>query len=753
MLQFIFAIVFYIIATLIVFWQPLINKFGSIQWDAVNVHFFNLFFSSETWNKGIFPLWSPYIFAGFPQIADLQVAFFYPVNFFISALAIFTPELIMYQIILHYFLAGIFTFLLARYLSKNFWFSIAAGIIYSFGGFMAGHASHVGMQNTAAWLPLIFLFLIIALKETKIFYAAFSGLFLGIAILAGHFQTALYIAYAIVFYSVFDILWTTAGYLKTIDKKFINSVWQKFQLVSIIFIIAFLVSAVQLLPTYELTQQSNRAKITLEMSQTESLNPLSLQSLIEPNYQNAAFGAHYLGPWDRTQNYLFIGIAIIILAALGTIMGIFYRHTRKITFFWLTLMIISLLYSFGEFGFLQKYFYRFLPFFDKIRAPANMMLLFNFSIIGLASSFFRNIDHFLEKNDKTSLATHFKGEADSFLIVQGDSGVPLYSPRFVESKRAIKNNRRALYYEKILKFLKNKLSLSNLPALLGIIALLIISMEILPAIKSNTLLYSRQNTNEVIAAPIITRRIEEEYSRLDEISKFKIFKVPGFKTNLTQMRHIFAFDGYNPLSLRRHANYTDAMVKNANLIDLTGIKYLPCEFIPDRADSLEKIDAVCVNKNYFDFAFLVDDYMIAKNETEVLQKIQEIDLNKTIVLEENPEQKNNNKNYSKNDLTEKNEKISIVDFLPGFWRLAINTNKNSFLFVNQVNYPGWNAKIDGIAAKIYQADYLFQAIYVPSGKHEITLKYKSKPLIIGAILTIIGLSLILLISLYTFIKK
>ncbi|MDP3057419.1 MAG: YfhO family protein [bacterium] len=717
MLQLLTAIIFYIFTVLSVFWEPVINKFGSIQWDAVNVHFFNLFFSSETWNKGFLPLWTPYIFAGFPQIADLQVAFFYPINLLIGIFSIFTPELIMHQIILHYFFAGFFAFLLARYLSKNFWFSLAAGIVYSFGGFMAAHASHVGMQNTASWLPLIFLFLIIALKKAKTSYAALGGLFLSFAILAGHFQMSLYIAYAIAFYFIFDVAWTIAGSDdKTDNKKILYSVLHKVQIVSIIYIIAFLISAIQLLPTYELTQQSNRAKITLEMSQTESLNPKSLKSLIEPNYNNVSYGAPYTGPWDRTQNYLYLGSAIIMLAALGAIIGIFYRSTRKMTLFWLTLLILSLFYSFGEFGFLQKYFYRFAPFFDKIRAPANMMLLFNLSVIGLASSFFAIINNFFSK---------------------------LENPPAAEKTRSTHN----------FLYVFGKIFFKRAPAFLGIISFLIIAQEILPAAELNTLLYSRQKTSEVFAVPPIALKIADEYSRLDEINKFRIFKVSGLDSNSTQMRHIFAFDGYNPLSLRRHANYTDAMVKNARLIDLAGIKYLPCEFIASRATDLEKIGTLCVNKNYSKLAFFIDDYILAENETESLQKTQEVDLEKIIVLEETPEKKTNGENYPKNDLPEKTNEISVVEFHPGFWRLAVKNDKSAFLFLSQANYPGWTAKIDDLPVKIYQADYLFQAVFVPGGKHEIIIKYEPRPLIIGTILTIIGLSSVFLIVLYDFCKK
>lgn len=718
MIQALIAIIFFALASLSVFREPLFGNFGSIQWDAVNVHFFNLFFSSEAWNNGVLPLWTPYIFAGFPQAADLQVAFFYPINLFIGTAFVFTPGMVMGQTVLHYFLAGFFTFLLARHLSKNFWFGIAAGLVYSFGGFMVGHASHVGMQNTAAWLPLIFLFLILALEESRTLFAAMSGLFLGIAILAGHFQISIYIVYAFAFYFAFDIAWTllSRASQKNIEAP-IFPVLRKTWLIFVVYLIAFLISAVQLLPTFELTQLSNRAKITLEMSQTESLNPKSLPSLIEPNYNNVAYGLPYSGPWDRTQNYLYIGSTIIILAAMGAFFGIFYRDSRKTAVFWVILLCFSLFFSFGEFGFLQKYFYLFAPFFDKIRAPSNMMLLFNFSVIMLASSLFYNIGKLSRKAEDLPAADKSYSLQNILLVSQ-------------------------------------KIFFKYASVFLGITALLLISFEILPAVLvPNTLLYSRQKIGEITAAPAIAQKITEEYSQLTEIDKFRTFKIPGLDRNLTQVLHIFAFDGYNPLSLRRHSAYIDAMVKNEKLIDLAAIKYLPCEFIPNRAKDLEKIGDLCINKNYARLAFLIDDHIVADSEISALQKTGEADLKKTLVLEETPESGTKSSNYSKNKPEKEIRELLPIDLKPGSWRLAVRTTSNTFLFINQANYPGWIAEIDGRRTKIYQADYLFQAVFVPKGEHEIILKYKSEPLINGAILTIIGLSSVFFIAIYDLTQR
>ena len=56
--------------------------------------------------------------------------------------------------------------------------------------------------------------------------------------------------------------------------------------------------------------------------------------------------------------------------------------------------------------------------------------------------------------------------------------------------------------------------------------------------------------------------------------------------------------------------------------------------------------------------------------------------------------------------------------------LDVENKNNSWLIFSNSFLPGWRAFIDGKEAKIYRANYLFQAIQVPAGNHNILFKYK-----------------------------
>src|SRR5947209_17654112 len=76
-------------AALIVFyWVPLTSANASIQWDAVDVHYSSQkYFADRLWS-GNLPFWTPYIFSGFPFLADPQVGAWYPLNwpFFLAGI-------------------------------------------------------------------------------------------------------------------------------------------------------------------------------------------------------------------------------------------------------------------------------------------------------------------------------------------------------------------------------------------------------------------------------------------------------------------------------------------------------------------------------------------------------------------------------------------------------------------------------------------------------------------------------------------
>ncbi len=86
-------------------------------------------------------------------------------------------------------------------------------------------------------------------------------------------------------------------------------------------------------------------------------------------------------------------------------------------------------------------------------------------------------------------------------------------------------------------------------------------------------------------------------------------------------------------------------------------------------------------------------------------------------------------------------------------RLAIETSadKRAALVVSEINYPGWEATIDGQPTTIFTANYLLRAVIVPEGKHRMEMRYTAPTARRGAIIS--ALTLLALVGAIFFQKR
>jgi len=63
----------------------------------------------------------------------------------------------------------------------------------------------------------------------------------------------------------------------------------------------------------------------------------------------------------------------------------------------------------------------------------------------------------------------------------------------------------------------------------------------------------------------------------------------------------------------------------------------------------------------------------------------------------------------------------------------------SWMFIADTWYPGWQAKLDGNPIELYRADYVFMALKVPTGDHRVELVYDPISFKLGTGLSILGL--------------
>jgi hypothetical protein len=108
----------------------------------------------EAWKlicEGTLPFWTPYIFSGYPLLAESHLGLAYPLTWgyiFLSG-----PWAEQINVLAPFLLAPIFTYLFVRALGKSRPAGIIAGFCFGYGGFMASWTTN-GLVTTGDLSPV-----------------------------------------------------------------------------------------------------------------------------------------------------------------------------------------------------------------------------------------------------------------------------------------------------------------------------------------------------------------------------------------------------------------------------------------------------------------------------------------------------------------------------------------------------------------------------------------------------------------------
>ncbi len=81
----------------------------------------------------------------------------------------------------------------------------------------------------------------------------------------------------------------------------------------------------------------------------------------------------------------------------------------------------------------------------------------------------------------------------------------------------------------------------------------------------------------------------------------------------------------------------------------------------------------------------------------------------------------------------------IEEYKATFVKAVVQTDSPAFVVLNDTNFPGWFASVDGRSAPLFYANYLFRGIIVPAGTHVIEYRYSPRSFAIGLALSLISL--------------
>ena len=75
----------------------------------------------------------------------------------------------------------------------------------------------------------------------------------------------------------------------------------------------------------------------------------------------------------------------------------------------------------------------------------------------------------------------------------------------------------------------------------------------------------------------------------------------------------------------------------------------------------------------------------------------------------------------------------------------VSLSQPGYLLQREARYPGWRARVDGRDAPVLRADALFRAVQLGAGEHDVEIFFDSASFNRGAVVTLTGLLVIILL--------
>lgn len=357
---------------LLFFWKIALTNLILVGLDLFTYFYPYREYAAETLGQGHLPLWNPYLFMGFPFLANLQSAVFYPFSLLFLWLPV--PKAAAYFIVLHIFMAGAFTYLFARRaLRLSPLAAFISSAIFAFGGFLGAHAEHLTLVSVFAWLPLLLLLHHLAYQGRNLGYTVLGAVAVSLQFFAGHTQASFINLTALGCYALYLALVEA----KIVERRIVLPQMRKriAKSLGLCLLMVFLgvgLAAVQLLPSLEFVSQSLRGRgLTYRQAVSFSLSPRFLLLSLLPGYEASPF-SEYIA---------YLGVLPLLLAGLS-----FISPRRREVIFFAGLAGFGLFLALGVYNPLYFVLWRFVPGFALFRAPARWLGLYALAMAILAGS-------------------------------------------------------------------------------------------------------------------------------------------------------------------------------------------------------------------------------------------------------------------------------------------------------------------------------------------------------------------------------
>lgn len=721
----------------------------------------------ETVRNGNFPFWNPYIKCGVPLFATVQPAVLYPLSFLYLLLPL--DLAFNWTIILHFFLAAVFTYMLMRELGASTQGALAAALAFLFSGYLISVHNVLNTLLSVTWYPLVIFCGCRLVQRGQARWALASGASLCCMFLGGGVEIVFFTLASLLALCLYPQL------LPASPEQNHPSLQYRLALLGLAVVLFLGLAMVQLVPFLEFYRHSDRYDgMTLEHAMRWSLAPQDLIYFLLPDlYGSRTSPEQY---W-KFQNYLktiYMGPLPFILA------GIYFVRRGRKGFPLLVVLGVALMFALGEYTPVYPLFYKYFPLFSTLRYPAKFLFLFIFCLC-LAAGFGLDLitRRFAERRQPAFwyqllfvavvlvlagmyLVTRFAPERVTGLALHWWGGLlaPAFHPRILHNfSRLLVVTSFALIV--IFFGLRPKLGRSG-----GYLLLILLTLDLF--LGNRGFAYKLDATKFHAKTDIIsTLEADSELFRLyvlPEVENVEVTINPSYEDHhrirkeslafdLMMEHHLFDIRGYNvPLQPRYEKVIglinNNSLAKMKTLLDMLNVKYLlaPGSIeLPGYAmvQGGPGTSRLYVNNNYLPRAFLVKNFRVLQSDQDFALAFNDPNFNpqQMLLIEKVPNSASAlSKKPARPDLK---PEVKVVSYENNRILLEVSTPEAAFLFMSEAYYPGWKAYVDGRQEEILRANYAFRAIPVGPGSHKIEVVCKPSSFKVG--LTVSSATIILVL--------